>query len=58
MLGIRGVESATKSKIVYKTRDPRYVIDNQFYREFDARKRWPQCKTIGEVHNEGNALLS
>ncbi|XP_008178596.1 cathepsin B-like cysteine proteinase 5 [Acyrthosiphon pisum] len=58
LLGTRGVEAATKSKMLYKTRDPRYIIDNQIHKEFDARKRWPQCKTIGEVHNEGNELLS
>ncbi|XP_008187496.1 cathepsin B isoform X2 [Acyrthosiphon pisum] len=58
LLGTRGVEAATKSKKPYKIRNPRYVIDNQNHKEFDARKRWPQCKTIGEVYNEGNALLS
>jgi len=57
-LGTRGVEAATKSKMPYKTRSPRYLIDNQKHKEFDARKRWPQCKTIDEVYNEGNALLS
>ncbi|XP_001945899.1 cathepsin B-like cysteine proteinase 3 [Acyrthosiphon pisum] len=51
------VEAATKSKIMYKTRNPKYVIDNRDYKEFDARKRWPKCKTIGEVHNEGNFAL-
>ncbi|CAI6358617.1 unnamed protein product [Macrosiphum euphorbiae] len=57
-LGTREVEAATKSKMLYKTRSHRYLIDNQKHKEFDARKRWPQCKTIGEVYNEGNALLS
>jgi len=56
--GTRGVETATKSKMLYKTRDTRYVIDIQIQKEFDARKRWPQCKTIGEVYNEENALLA
>ncbi|XP_001945855.1 cathepsin B-like cysteine proteinase 3 [Acyrthosiphon pisum] len=53
-LETRGVEAATKSNMMYKTRNPKYVIDNRDYKEFDARKRWPKCKTIGEVHNEGN----
>jgi len=58
LMGTRGVEAASKSKLLYKTRDPRYVMDNKIHKEFDARKRWPQCKTIGEVYNEGNELLS
>ncbi|NP_001280337.1 cathepsin B-like cysteine proteinase 5 precursor [Acyrthosiphon pisum] len=54
LLETREVEAATKSKIMYKTRHPRSAIDNQIHEEFDARKGWPQCKTIGEVHDDGN----
>jgi len=57
-LGKRGVVAATKSKTLYKTRDSRYVSDKGIYKEFDARTRWPRCKTIGEVHNDGNSEYS
>ncbi|CAI6352607.1 unnamed protein product [Macrosiphum euphorbiae] len=39
-------------------RNPRYVLDTKVHKEFDARKRWPKCKTIGEVLNDGNNLYS
>nr|DAA06105.1 TPA_inf: cathepsin B [Acyrthosiphon pisum] len=59
--GTRGVEATSKSKMLHKTRNRRCFsveIDHQIDQEFDARKRWPHCKTIGEVHNDGNSLLS
>jgi len=58
LLGLRGVEAASKPKLLYKTRDLRYVTHGEVFKEFDARKHWPECKTIGEVHNDGNTDLS
>ncbi|XP_001948185.1 cathepsin B-like cysteine proteinase 3 [Acyrthosiphon pisum] len=58
LLGKRGVAATFKSKLLYKTRDPRYVAYGKISKEFDARKHWSQCKTIGEVYNDGNSDLS
>ncbi|XP_001943280.2 cathepsin B [Acyrthosiphon pisum] len=57
-LAKRRVETTTKSKELNKTLDSGVVKDNRIHKEFDARKRWPQCKTIGEFRNEGNFALS
>jgi len=58
LLGKRGVEATFKSNLFYKTLDPRYVPYGNISKEFDSRKHWSKCKTIGEVHNDENSNLS
>ncbi|XP_025407532.1 cathepsin B-like cysteine proteinase 4 [Sipha flava] len=56
LLGSIGVEIAkTIKSSEFKTNDVAY--DNLFYRipsEFDARRNWQQCDTIGKVRDQGN----
>jgi len=58
LLRAKEVKAAAKSKLRYKIGDPKYVANPDIYKEFDARKHWPQCNTIGVVHNDGNSDLS
>lgn len=37
-----------------KKTDVRYVKNNEIPNTFDARIKWPYCKTIGEIRNQGN----
>lgn len=56
LLGSRGVQIPNKFNLhMYKTHDIIYdgLLDG-IPKKFDARKKWRQCKTIGEVRDQGN----
>ncbi|VVC24409.1 Cysteine peptidase, cysteine active site,Peptidase C1A, papain C-terminal,Peptidase C1A [Cinara cedri] len=55
LLGSRKSKSLnTISKRRIKKTDALYVKNNEVPDTFDARKRWPYCKTIGEIRNQGD----
>lgn len=37
-----------------KEADRAYVEDNKIPKTFDARTQWKNCKTMGQVRNQGN----
>lgn len=54
MLGSRGVESAKKAPLIkFKTHDENYESNLRIPKQFDARKKWRKCRTIGVVRDQG-----
>lgn len=52
LLGSKGVEASTAGP--FKSHDPLYKSTGSIPREFDARKRWKNCTTIGTIRDQGN----
>ncbi|XP_050439991.1 cathepsin B-like [Adelges cooleyi] len=52
LLGSHGVEAAANGP--FKTQDPNYNSIFYIPENFDARKKWKHCKTIGMVRDQGN----
>ncbi|XP_050437997.1 cathepsin B-like isoform X7 [Adelges cooleyi] len=52
LLGSHGVEAAAKGP--FKTHDSNYFDLYHIPKNFDARKRWKRCKTIGVIRDQGN----
>jgi len=55
-LGSKGVQSSHNLNLkMYKSDDEAYVnLFGRIPREFDARKEWKRCTTIGQVRDQGN----
>ncbi|XP_050438004.1 cathepsin B-like isoform X2 [Adelges cooleyi] len=52
LLGSHGVEAAAKGP--FKTQDSNYNSLFHIPENFDARKKWKRCKTIGMILDQGN----
>lgn len=52
LLGSKGVEVSSAGP--FKSHDPLYSYAGSIPKEFDARKRWRNCKTIGTIRDQGN----
>lgn len=52
LLGSKGTEFASAGPI--KSQDPLYKSNGSIPKEFDARKQWKNCSTIGSIRDQGN----
>ncbi|XP_015376384.1 PREDICTED: cathepsin B-like cysteine proteinase 5 [Diuraphis noxia] len=52
LLGSKGVQASTT--YLFKSNDPLYKTILSIPKEFDARKRWKNCTTIGTIRDQGN----
>ncbi|XP_050438001.1 cathepsin B-like [Adelges cooleyi] len=52
LMGSYGVEAAAEGP--FKTHDSNYESFHYIPRNFDARKKWKRCKTIGMIRDQGN----
>ncbi|XP_050531266.1 cathepsin B-like [Daktulosphaira vitifoliae] len=55
LLGSRGVGGPKENDPV-KSHDPKYSSCHHIPKEFDARKKWKQCKSIGTIRDQGNCV--
>nr|DAA06106.1 TPA_inf: cathepsin B [Acyrthosiphon pisum] len=52
LLGSKGVDVSSAGP--FKSHDPLYSPAGNIPNEFDARKRWKNCTTIGTIRDQGN----